>query len=100
MAKASARQTGLHRNKVKKHLAGDDFPRYHKGPRRESILAPYAQAIEDYLEEDDYRATKIFEQLKNRGYAGGYDTVKRRVRTIKARKSRLAYVRFETEPGR
>jgi transposase len=98
--RAIARQTGLHRNTVKKHLAGEDFPRYRKGPRRESILAPYAQAIEDCLAEDDYRATKIFEQLKNRDYAGGYDTVKRRVRTIKARKSRLAYARFETEPGR
>jgi transposase len=98
--RAIARETGLHRNTVRKHLAGGEFPRYHKGPRRESILAPYLEAIEDYLEEDDYRATRIFENLKNRGYTGGYDRVKRQVRAIKARRSRLAYARFETEPGR
>ncbi len=33
------------------------LPRYQKGPRAQSILAPYVQAIEDLLEEDDYRAT-------------------------------------------
>ena len=94
--RAIARETGRHRNTVRKHLAGGEFTRYHKGRRRESILAPYLQAIENYLEEDDYRATRIFENLKNRGYTGGYDTVKRQVRTVKARKSRLAYARFET----
>jgi transposase len=39
------------------------------------------------------------DRLKNRGYQGGYDTVKRYVRTIKERETRLAYARFETEPG-
>ena len=33
------------------------------------------------------------------GYAGSYDTVKIYVRTIKEQKTRLAYARFETEPG-
>jgi len=98
--RAIARATGLHRKTVRKHLAEKELPRYHKGPRRESILGPYVQAIEDLLEDDDYRATKIYELLKNQGYTGGYDTVKRHVRTIKARKIRLAYARFETEPGR
>jgi len=98
--RAIARATGRHRNTVRKHLAEKELPRYHKGPRRESILVPYVQAIEDLLEEDDYRATKIFGLLKNQGYTGGYDTVKRHVRTIKTRKIRLAYARFETEPGR
>lgn len=98
--RAIARATGLHRKTVRKHLAEKELPRYHKGPQRESILAPYVRAIEDLLEEDDYRATKVFELMKNQGYTGGYDTVKRHVRTIKARKVRLAYARFETEPGR
>ena len=98
--RAIARETGLHRNTVRKHLAEKELPRYHKGPRRESILAPYVQRIEDLLEDDDYRATKILNLLKNQGYTGGYDTVRRHVRTIKTRKIRLAYARFETEPGR
>lgn len=98
--RAIAKELGLHRQTVKKHLAEDEFPRYDKIQRRESILAPYYQTILDYLEEDDYKATWIWDRLKSRDYAGGYDTVKRYVRTIKERKVRLAYARFETDPGR
>ena len=98
--RAIAKEMGLHRKTVKKHLAGDEFPRYNKILRRESILAPYFQTIQDYLEEDDYKATWILDRLKNRDYTGGYDTVKRYIQTIKARKMRLAYARFETDPGR
>ena len=34
------------------------------------------------------------------GYAGGYTTVKTFVQSIKEKKTRIAYMRFETEPGR
>jgi len=97
--RAIAKETGRHRKTIKKHLLGDEFPRYRKGEPRESILAPHVQTIQDYLEEDDYKATWIMDRLKNRSYTGGYDTVKRYVRTIKERQTRLAYARFETEPG-
>jgi transposase len=98
--RAIAKELGLNRRTVRKHLREEEFPRYRKTEWRESILTPHVQTIRDYLEEDDYKATWILDRLKNRGYAGGYDTVKRFVRTIKERKSRLAYARFETEPGR
>lgn len=96
---AIAKKTGRHRNTIKKHLLGDDFPHYRKSEARESILAPHVQTIQDYLEEDDYQATWILDRLKTRGYEGSYDPVKRFVRTIKERQTRLAYARFETEPG-
>lgn len=98
--RAIARHLGLHRNTIKKHLASDEFPRYRKTRRRESILSPYCQVIQDYLAESNYRASWIFARLKHQGYAGSYDTVKDYVRSIKQQKTRLAYVRFETEPGR
>jgi transposase len=90
----------LHRSTVKKHLGSDDFPQYKKVKRKDSVLAPYEQMIRDFLEEDSYQATWILDRLKDRGYSGGYDAVKRFVRSIKAQKSRPAYIRFETEPGR
>ncbi|MDD8027295.1 MAG: helix-turn-helix domain-containing protein [Acidobacteriota bacterium] len=98
--RAIAKELGLHRSTVKKHLERVDFPQYRKNKRKDSVLAPYEQTIRDFLEVDSYQATWILDKLKARGYAGGYDTVKRFVRTIKAQKSRLAYVRFETEPGK
>ncbi len=54
-----------------------------------------------WLEDDpEYRATWIFDQLRKLGYSGGYTIVKDLVRGIKQESSRIAYLRFETEPGR
>jgi transposase len=97
--RAIARKLGIHRNTVKKYLQSGSVPSYRKSRRRASILAPYYQSIEDFLQEDSYQATWIFDRLRQLGYAGSYDTVKDHVRTVKEHKTRLAYIRFETQPG-
>ena len=94
-----SRTLGIHRKTVKKHIETKDFPQCCKHNRSVSILEPYKQIINDYLDSDDYQGTWIFERVKRIGYAGGYDTVKRYVSDIKEQKTRLAYIRFETEPG-
>jgi transposase len=94
-----AKLTGIHRRTVKRHLESNSFPTYKKEERKTSILEPYTQIIRDYLDQDDYQATWIYDRMKRMGYAGSYDTVKIYVRTIKEQKTRLAYARFETEPG-
>lgn len=95
-----AKKLGIHRNTVKKYITQKKQPQYNKQKRRESILAPYHQMIRDWLEQDDYRATWIFDKLKDLGYAGGYDTVRYFVRDVKNQRAQLAFIRFETEPGR
>jgi len=90
---------GVHRNTVKKYIQEGQTPKYSKTKRRESILAPYYQVIDDFLKEDDYRATWIYQRLKQLGYAGGYDTVKLHVGKMKKKLQRQAYIRFETIPG-
>ena len=56
--------------------------------------------IKAWLEDDvDYKFTWIYDRLCKLGYAGGYDMVRRRVRVMKEEKQRIAYMRFETEPG-
>ncbi len=62
-------------------------------------MDPYKQVIKDYLEQDDYKGTWLLDRIRNMGYIGGYDIVKVYVREIKEQQARLAYVRFETEPG-
>jgi transposase len=94
-----AKKLGIHRNTVKKHIEGKSFPQYRKAKRQESILDPYRQTIDDYLAEDDYQATWILDRLKKMGYSGSYETLRDYVRSVKERRSRLAYARFETEPG-
>lgn len=93
------KRTGRHRKTVKKYIQNGQTPSYRKAKRRESILAPYYPVINDLLEEDDYRATWIYQRLKQLGYAGGYDTVKIYVRRRKRKRKRQAYIRFETIPG-
>lgn len=94
-----ARKLGIHRNTVKKHIEGNAFPQYRKTKRQESILDPYRQIIDDYLAEDDYQVTWILDRLKPMGYPGSYETLRDYVRSVKERRCRLAYARFETEPG-
>jgi len=94
-----AKKLGLHRNTVKKYIIGKRFPEYRRTTRRLSILAPFTRIIEDWLSQDNYRASWIFERLKPIGYSGGYDTVKHFVRPHKEQMARIAYVRFETMPG-
>jgi transposase len=94
-----ARKLGIHRKTVKKHLESNSFPAYTRKTVKPSILEPYHQVIRDFLNEDDYQATWIFDRLKRMGYAGSYDTLKIFVRSIKEQKYRIAYTRFETEPG-
>lgn len=93
-----ARRLGVDRRTVKRYLESEKFPEYTR-EKRSSVLEPYYKNIEQYLEEDDYSATWIFDRLQKLGYDGSYSTVRNYVRTIKEKKSKLAYVRFETEPG-
>jgi len=94
-----AKKLGIHRKTVKQHLESNSFPVYNRKTVKPSILEPYHQVIRDFLNEDDYQASWILERLKRMGYTGGYETVKLFVRSIKDQKTRIAYTRFETEPG-
>jgi transposase len=94
-----ARKLNIHRNTFKKYLQEGQKPRHQKTKCRESILSLYYQVIDDFLKEDDYRATWIYDRIKQLGYTGGYDTVKNHVRKVKQQQQRQAYIRFETVPG-
>ena len=94
-----AKKLGVHRNTVKKYVEGGPVPLYRKGTKRNSILDPYRQLIDDYLAEDDYQATWIHERLQKLGFTGSYKTIQNYVHSVKERRMRLAYARFESEPG-
>ena len=96
------RKTGKDRRTVKKYA---ENPELLGAPRRcvprESKLDPFRPNIDEWLKEDpDYQASWLFDQIRKLGYDGGYTIVKDAVRSIKVENSRIAYIRFETEPGR
>lgn len=91
--------TGLHRQTIKKYLEEEALPIYKK-VKRESKLVPYQGMINDWLEQQDYRATRIYDLVKAEGYEGSYYPIRRYVRIVKQKRDRTAYIRFETLPGR
>lgn len=98
--RAIAHKLGIHRDTVKKYLLENrPMAERQRKNSKVSILVPYQQAIEDYLQEDRYRSTWLYNQIKKMGYTGGYDTVKNFARRIKRRLQRQAYIRFESIPG-
>ena len=96
--RAISRMTGLHRDTVTRYLRSEEFPRY-KAVDRRSKLEPYHQMIRDWLSGEDYQATRIYELVTCQGYRGSYETVKRYVGRVKGERDRVAYLRFETDPG-
>jgi len=96
-----ARKLGISRNTVKKYLENPEFPDSRNGDRkRKSLLDPYVGNIEAWLKEDfDYTGTWIYDRLTNMGFSGSYEIVKRKVHDLKAERQKIAYMRFETEPG-
>ena len=94
-----ADKLGIHCKTVKKYIESNAVPAYSKTIRQDSILDPYCQLIDDYLAEDAYQATWIFDRLQKAGYQGSYKTVQLYVRSVKERRQLLAYSRFETEPA-
>jgi len=96
-----ARKLGISRNTVKKYLENPEFPDSQKREgKRKSLLDPYIGNIEAWLSGDIfYTGTWIYDRLSNMGFSGSYEIVKRRVHELKAERQKIAYMRFETEPG-
>lgn len=95
-----ARELGIHRNTVKKYLENPASMLQHIKYHRPSKLEPFYGNIKAWLESDPYyTATWIYDHLVPLGFAGSYEIVKRKVREFKEEYQRLAYIRFETEPG-
>jgi transposase len=66
--------------------------------KRGSVLDPFRPRL-DELVEVGFRASSIFRRLRAAGYDGGYTLVRNAVQATKDERQRLAYIRFETEPG-
>jgi transposase len=66
------------------------------------VVTPYLEYIRQRAGEVDDNAYRIFHELRERGYPGGYQMVKLAVRPLRAERDRLAEatLRFETAPSR
>ena len=100
-----ARELGLARNSVSRVLDQIETRRA-GGPdgsaprRRPSRLDPYLPIIKELLDRyPDLTAVRLLQELRQRGFTGGYSIVCQRLGELRPRSAPLPVVRFETGPG-
>ena len=98
---AIARQLGVDRKTVRKYIArGLEPPRY--GPRQprprqlDAFTAYLRQRVTAY---PVLTGSRLWREVKELGYAGGYTAVTDYLRQVRPREPALFEVRFETPPG-
>jgi transposase len=99
---AIARRTGFDRKTVRKYIArGLEPPAYTPRPPRPVLMQPF----EAYLRErvgsfPDLTARRLWRELRDLGFSGGYTTVTDFLREVRPASAPVFERRFETPPGR
>jgi transposase len=98
---AIARQLGIDRKTVRKYISrGLEPPTYGPRPRRQKSTDPFLSYLRERLAAfPGLTAVRLWREMRERGYPGGYTAVKRAVRDIRPEPIAPFEVRFETPPG-
>jgi transposase len=98
---AIARQLGLDRKTVRRYIErGLEPPSYGPRPPQPRSTDPFLSYLHERLAAyPTLTAVRLWRELRERGYAGGYTAVKRTVHEIRPEPIKRFEVRFETPPG-
>jgi transposase len=99
-----ARDLGLARNTVSGVLAEVQAQRTGSAAtpsrRRSRQLDRYEPVLQELLGRyPDLTATRLLEELRQRGFSGGYTVVRQRLRELRPKPAPAPVIRFETGPG-
>lgn len=94
-----SRQTGYDRKTVKKYLDLKTVPQAQERERKASKLDPYKPCILEKLSSGPYTAARLYREIKDKGFNGGYTIVKDYVREVRPKQAIPAVLRYETKPG-
>lgn len=97
-----ARATGLDRKTVRRCLRQVRWQAYRRATRRETLLVAHREWLLERAPEVGYSARILYQELRaQRGFEGGYGTVRDAVRPLRLETAAAALTqcRFETEPG-
>src|SRR3954464_5423520 len=98
-----ARSLGLARNTVSLVLSQVQAQRVGAGPsphRRPRRLDPYEPVIRELLGRyPELTAVRLWEELRQRGFTGGYTVVRQRLCALRPRDAPAPVIRFETGLG-
>lgn len=100
--RAIARELGMSRNTVKKLLKEKEELHYHRTVYQ-SVIDGYRETIYEWVEKYGFNGTRIYRELKERGYTGSIGPVYRLLKVINedvgTKISSKATVRIETPAG-
>ena len=98
---AIARQLGVDRKTVRTHIAkGLEPPLYKKRDPVPGILEAFGPYLRERLKAyPALTAVRLWREIKERGFNGGYSTVRDCVRDLRPARPTPFEVRFETPPG-
>lgn len=96
-----ARRFDLDRKTVRRCVRDTTWEPYRRPARPDTLLAAHAEYLRARAPEVHCSAQILFQELRQRGYAGSYDTVKLFVRPLRAAQlgAERTLTRFETPPG-
>jgi transposase len=97
-----ARVADLDRKTVRRCLSRAQWAPYRRRAKEVTLLAAHQRWLVERAPEVNYSAQILFQELRaQRGFAGGYDTVKNAVRPLRMEVAAdlLTQTRFETDPG-
>jgi len=95
-----ATQTGVHRDVVERLAGLTSTLRVLPPPQASPLLAEHRDFIHDTLTQyPTLRATRVFDMITARGYAGSVRTVREHVARVRPKRPADAYLRLETFPG-
>lgn len=76
-----ARRMGLSRNTVKKWIAAAHFREHARRPKRKGLLTGHTEYLKQRWQEGGTNATKLCQELRERGFVGSLATVQRYVQS-------------------
>ena len=95
---AIAEQLNLDRKTVRRYLLEPPQPYKRENPAPCKI-DPYRAYLRERWEQGVHNASKLLDEIRGRGYDGGYSQLKLAVVSWREEGRERAFVRFETEPG-
>lgn len=94
-----AAELGVHHETVERAVGTERFANLTR-PVRPMLLDPYRDFIQQTLEQHPrLRSTRLAEMIRERGYPGSVNQLRRYVATIRPAAKREAYLRLVTLPG-
>jgi transposase len=100
--KAIARMLGIDIKTVRRYLRQGQWRGYRRSVGRPTLLVPYRERLLAEAPRVDYCAQVLYQRIKEEGFRGSYEAVKRFIRPYRQQQRHLeeATVRFETGPGK